>query len=147
MELRFRVAGRIDRPVAEVFDAVRDPAKLTQYFCDRASAPLAPQTDVTWAFDMHTGTFDTTVHVKEVRENECIVFEWPRDEQANTEVVMKFSALDGGATLLEIFESGWPTDGTGLKQSYDNCSGWTHMLCSLAAWLESDVKSLFRFPE
>src|SRR3546814_10733175 len=32
MELKFRVAARIAKPVHEVFEAVADPAKLSHYF-------------------------------------------------------------------------------------------------------------------
>ena len=42
MTLEFRVNGRIGRPVAEVFDAVVNPEKLSGYFTTigGASAPL-----------------------------------------------------------------------------------------------------------
>ena len=50
MTLEFRVNGRIGKPIAEVFDAVVNPKKLSGYFTTigGASAPLAEGTTVTW---------------------------------------------------------------------------------------------------
>ena len=47
MSLKFQVYGKIARPVAEVFDAVYNPAKLSGYFTTGgASAPLDEGTTV-----------------------------------------------------------------------------------------------------
>ena len=50
MSLGFNVSGRIGKPVAEVFDAVVNPKKLSGYFTTLggASAPLVAGTTVTW---------------------------------------------------------------------------------------------------
>jgi len=41
MELKFQVQTKIQKPVAEVFDAVQNPEKLSGYFTNGgASAPL-----------------------------------------------------------------------------------------------------------
>ena len=41
MELKFKVQTKIQKPVAEVFDAVYSPEKLSGYFTNGgASAPL-----------------------------------------------------------------------------------------------------------
>jgi uncharacterized protein YndB with AHSA1/START domain len=49
MELRFQVYGKIAKPVAEVFDAVYNPSKLSGYFTTGgASAPLVEGSTVTW---------------------------------------------------------------------------------------------------
>ena len=38
MELRFQVYGKIRKPVAEVFDAVANPKKLSGYFTTGGSS-------------------------------------------------------------------------------------------------------------
>jgi len=51
MELRFQVYGKIAKPVAEVFDAVYNPSKLSGYITTGgASAPLVEGSTVTWDF-------------------------------------------------------------------------------------------------
>ena len=58
MELRFQVYGKIARPVAEVFDAVYNPDKLSGYFTTGgASGPLVEGATVTWDFADFPGAF------------------------------------------------------------------------------------------
>ena len=58
MDLQFQVFGKIARPVAEVFDAVYDPRKLSGYFTTGgASEPLDEGTTVTWDFADFPGRF------------------------------------------------------------------------------------------
>ena len=152
MELKFRVAARIARPVEEVFEAVSDPAKLSAYFTTGgAKGRLETGATVTWDFADYPGAFP--VHVVDVVPNERIVLEWEategespnveggslEDAGYNTTVTMSFKALEDGRTLVEIAEEGWrPTPGA-LKSSYGNCQGWSQMLCSMKAWLEHGV--------
>lgn len=133
MQLKFKVQAKIQKPVAEVFDAVYNPAKLSAYFTTGgASAPLDPGTTVTWDFADFPGAFP--VRVKDVVKNELISFEW--DQQR---VEMRFESLDANNTLLSISEGEWPETQKGLDQSYGNCHGWTQMSCALKAYVEYGV--------
>jgi uncharacterized protein YndB with AHSA1/START domain len=61
-ELRFTVSGRIARPVAEVYEAVADPAQLSQYFTTGgARGRLEPGAEVTWDFADFPGRFPVNV--------------------------------------------------------------------------------------
>ena len=75
MELQFRVYGKIARPVAEVFDAVYNPSKLSGYFTTGgASAPLVEGSTVTWDFADFPGAFP--VQVRKVERDRLIELEW-----------------------------------------------------------------------
>lgn len=75
MELRFQVYGKIRKPVAEVFDAVANPKKLSGYFTTGGSSgPLVAGSTVTWDFADFPGAFP--VHVREVVPNRLIVLQW-----------------------------------------------------------------------
>lgn len=149
MELKFRVAGRIAKPVHEVFEAVADPHKLSQYFTTGgAQGRLETGATVTWDFHDYPGAFP--VEVVEVVPDRRIVLLWDAaDGEQNiaigeafaladykTRVTMEFTPLDDGRTLVEIREEGWRENQKALDASYGNCHGWTQMLCSLKAWLE-----------
>lgn len=71
MAIGFRVSGRIGKPVAEVFDAVVNPDKLSGYFTTLggASAPLVAGTTVTWWKTV-------PVEVDEVVPDKRIVLRW-----------------------------------------------------------------------
>ena len=58
MELKFRVFGRIARPVAEVFEAVVNPDQLSQYFTTGgARGRIEKGATVTWDFADFPGAF------------------------------------------------------------------------------------------
>jgi uncharacterized protein YndB with AHSA1/START domain len=152
MELKFRMAARIARPVHEVFEAVADPQQLSAYFTTGgAQGRLQTGVMVTWDFADFPGAFP--VRVVEVVPNSRIVLEWDAHEgespnlegndfavaDYSTTVTMTFKALDDGRTLVEIAEEGWRETQSGLKASYGNCHGWSQMLCAMKAWLEHGI--------
>lgn len=136
MELKFEVSVKIKKPIEEVFDAVYNPKKLSGYFTTGgASGPLDAGKSVNWDFHDYPGTFP--VHIKQMINNEKILFEWANTEGDNTLVEITFEALDKNATLVKIQESGWKKQTQhSLNESYSHCHGWTQMLCSLKVYVE-----------
>lgn len=139
MELRFQVYGKIAKPVAEVFDAVYNPSKLSGYFTTGgASAPLVEGSTVTWDFADFPGAFP--VQVRKVERDRLIELEWKaNDGDYSTRTRLEFEPLEGGATLVRISEGRWQETQQGLDASYGNCMGWTQMLCALKMYVERDI--------
>jgi uncharacterized protein YndB with AHSA1/START domain len=145
MELKFTVSAHISKPAHEVFEAVADPAKLSNYFTTGgAVGRLEAGKTVTWDFADFPGAFP--VDVVEVEQGKRIVLRWDANDpdesdlpDNKTEVVMEFKALDDGRTLVTITESGWRDTPGGLKSSYGNCMGWSQMLCALKCWIERGI--------
>ncbi|MDQ3246365.1 MAG: SRPBCC domain-containing protein [Pseudomonadota bacterium] len=155
MDLKFRVAARIARPVHEVFEAVADPHKLSNYFTTGgAQGRLETGATVTWDFADYPGAFP--VEVVEVVPNEKIVLKWDANEGEppnlsdasgkvreagyKTVVTMTFAPLDNDTrTLVEIREEGWRETQGALDASYGNCQGWSQMLCALKGWAEHGI--------
>ena len=151
MELKFRVAARIARPVHEVFEAVADPAQLSRYFTTGgAKGRLETGATVMWDFHDFPGAFP--VKVVEVVPDERIVIEWGAHEAESgeigakgiktdysTTVTMLFKPLDDGRTLVEIVEEGWHDSPGALRGSYANSEGWTGMLLALKVWVEHGI--------
>ncbi|MHA7774772.1 SRPBCC family protein [Roseibium sp. M-1] len=140
MDLKFTVAGRISKPVADVFEAVVNPERLSAFFTTGgARGRIEPGAEVTWDFHDFPGAFP--VLVQDVVPNERIVLQWEADGDASTwtTVTMTFQALEDGRTLVRINEYGWPESETGLKSCLNNCEGWTGMLCAMKVWLEHGI--------
>lgn len=133
----FQVQLKIRKPVAEVFEAVVNPAKLSGYFVQASSGPLAPGARVSWRFAEAEAPLD--VVVGEVIPNARITFDWPSGTGGTTRVEMVFKPLDAGATMVQICEGGWPETPEGAKASHDNAGGWMHMMCCLKGYLEYGV--------
>ena len=153
MDLKFTVSARVARPVAQVFEAVADPAVLSEYFTTGgAQGRLETGATVTWDFADFPGAFP--VEVVEVVPNEKIVLRWdanentPDDVEAGvrddpgyqTIVTMVFKPLDNDTrTLVQITEEGWRETEGGLRGSYGNCMGWSQMLAALKMWVEHRI--------
>ncbi|MBC2665801.1 SRPBCC family protein [Novosphingobium flavum] len=142
MDLKFTVFGRIARPVAEVYEAVADPAQLSAYFTTGgARGRIETGATVTWDFADFPGAFP--VEVVEAHAGERIVLRWQAREAAGSEgkstVTFSFMPTDDGRTLVEISEGAWQESQAGLDASYGNCMGWSQMLCALKMWLEHGV--------
>jgi uncharacterized protein YndB with AHSA1/START domain len=142
MELQFEVAGRIARPVHEVFEAVVDPEQLSRYFTTGgAKGRLESGATVMWDFADFPGAFP--VEVVEVVPDQRIVLRWDATDDGSetyqTTVTMSFEPLDGDRTLVTIAEEGWRPTEAGQRASYDNCEGWTNALCCMKAWLEHGI--------
>ena len=142
MTRNYTVQTKIERPVADVFDAVVSSERMQRYFVNGASGDLIEGETVIWRWD-HYG--ENPVVVKKVIENELIELaldskEWDKtkDEAYEVLVIFEFEEVDNG-TMLSISEQGWKTDADGLKGSHDNCGGWTHMAMCLKAYIEHDI--------
>ena len=138
MDLKFQVQVKIQRPVAEVFDGVVNPAKLSGYFVQKASGPMREGTTVQWTFAEVPGDHD--IVVRQVVANDRIVFEWGAAEGGyNTTVEMQFVPLDATTTMVRIGESGFRETPAGLAASYGNCGGWMHMGMCLKAYVQHGI--------
>ena len=146
MDLKFKVFAHIAKPVAEVFEAVVDPAILSRYFTTGgAKGRLEAGSTVTWDFHDFPGAFP--VEVVEVEADRKIVLRWGDNGSRSgeggtahaTTVTMTFEATQDGRTLVSISEEGWRATDEGLQASYGNCEGWGQMLCALKMWLEHRI--------
>lgn len=142
MDLKFTVQTKIQKPVAEVFDAVHNPEKLSGYFTNGGSSGrLDEGQTVEWKFADNPGEepITGTVTVKKVIPNELIVFEWQGAKDHDTRVEMNFEKTGDAETLVKITEAGWRENQKDLDSSYGNCFGWSHMVTSLKAFVEYGI--------
>lgn len=141
MELRFQVQTKIQKPVAEVFDAVYNNDKLSGYFTNGgASAPLDEGTTVEWGFaDTPGEEVRFPVEVEKTVKNELIVLRWQGTQKELNRVEMRFESTGDNETLVQISESGWKESQEDLNRSYGNCMGWSQMLSALKAYTEYGI--------
>ena len=141
MELKFKVQTKIQKPVAEVFDAVYNPSKLSGYFTNGgASAPLDEGTTVEWAFADNPGDEELKfpVEVRKTVKDELIELGWEGAKGLQTDIRMEFEA-DGDDTIVRISETGWRDTQSDLDSSYLNCMGWSQMISALKAYVEHGI--------
>ncbi len=143
MARNYTVRTKIQRPLAEVFEAVVSKDKLCGYFTDSASGDLKEGEEIVWHWNAYG---DFPVVVEKVVADRLIELtldskKWQKTENEayDVRVILEFEALEDGSTMLSISEAGWKTDADGLKGSHENCGGWAHMAMCLKAWIEHGI--------
>lgn len=137
----------IRRPVAEVFEAIVDPAITSHFWFSKGSARLAVGKTVRWDWEWYDIYIEVTT--KTIKPNKLIIMEWP-GYSGPTTVTWKFREVDGG-TFLDVEETGWTGTGDELVGFVrDSTEGFTWTLAGMKAWLERGLELNFvadRFPE
>ena len=129
---------KINKPVAEVFDAVVNAYKINQYFVSNASGDMVEGASVVWRWD----EFDVEgiVEVSRIELNRSIAFSWIGRGYIKTNVVLTFEENpSASATLIRAHESGWSFDQKGVEVAIGQTEGWTHMFLCMKAYLEHGI--------
>jgi uncharacterized protein YndB with AHSA1/START domain len=138
MTLQSQVQLKIRKPVAQVFDAVVDHRKLSGYFLETSTGPLAPGATVMWKFPELDEAFP--VVGRDVVPHERLVFEWGSMLGGpDNRVEFAFKPMNGEETMVQVTESGWPDTAEGVKASQGNAGGWMFMLTALKGYLEYGI--------
>lgn len=144
--LEINTAIQISKQVSEVFEAVLDPSKMSNYFIAEGSGRLAEGEKVTWKFP----EFDEKVNVEVVRvvEQEYISWQWEGAKGEKTLVEITFLEMPESTTLVKVTEGLMKNNEKGVKWLAQNTEGWANFLASLKAYAEYGVnlrKGAFEF--
>ncbi|MBN9220990.1 MAG: SRPBCC family protein [Mesorhizobium sp.] len=125
----------IRRPVAEVFEAIVDPAITTKFWFTHANGRLDGGKEVRWEWRMYG--VSTKVRVDEIIPNEKIVMQW---SDPPTTVVWTFTPMPGDATFLEVRNFGFAGNGDEqVNEAVGSTGGFTLVLAGAKAWLEQGL--------
>lgn len=135
-KLEINTAIQIRKPVAETFEAIVDPAKMSQYFISESSGRMEEGKQVMWKFPEFDMVFP--VRVIKIVKNSFIAFNWDID---NIEHLVEISLQPGNndSTIIKVFEKGRNNDETGIKWLKQNTEGWANFLACLKAYLEYNI--------
>jgi uncharacterized protein YndB with AHSA1/START domain len=120
----------------EVFEAIVDPAKMSNYFISRGSGRLEEGKEIIWRFPEFD--FEFPVRVASVEKDRFISFWWESD---GTELLveMTLTPRGTGSTVVRITEKSRELDEAGLKWLQGNTQGWANFLACLKAYLEYGI--------
>lgn len=136
MKLQVEVEKKISKPIHEVFEAIVDPEKMTNYFISSASGRLEEGKTIIWKWD-DVGA-ELPITVKKVDKNNFISFLWSASG-VETTVEIKLKPLDETTTLIMVREDGWESDENGIKRYGQQTHGWVDMVTCLQAYLEFGI--------
>lgn len=134
--LHIKTKIRIQKSPHDVYDAVVDPKKMSNYFISKGSGRMETGKELIWnfpEFDM-----DVPVRVDTTKADQYISFYW--DVKDNVHLVEITLEADGGnATIVTVTEKQENNDEDGIRWLMGNTEGWANFLACLKAYLEYDI--------
>ena len=127
---------RISKPPRVVFEAIVNPEQMSEYFTSSGTGRLDSGSPVTWRF-ADVGA-KLLIRPQRVVAQRSVSFRW-RASKEDTLVIIDLRPLGKSATLVKVFESGWPRDSKGIARCMGQTRGWAHMLSCMKAYLEHGV--------
>lgn len=134
--LEIKTAIQILRPVNEVFEAIVDPVKMSNYFISRSSGRMEAGKELMWQFPEFEMEFP--VRVGKIIKDEYISYYW---DVEGTELLVEMTLTPGygDSTIVTVSEGSRPNDDEGIKWLQGNSAGWANFLACLKAFLEYGI--------
>jgi uncharacterized protein YndB with AHSA1/START domain len=126
----------ISKAANEVFIAIVDPKHMSNYFISKSSGVMEEGKTLTWEFPEFDMTFP--VHIKTIRENEYINYNWEGTDNEILSVEFKLETR-GQSTLVTVIEKSMPDNDAGIAWLKNNTAGWANFLACLKAYLEFGI--------
>ena len=135
--LEIKASLMMGKPAEEIFEAIVDPEKMSNYFISKGSARMEEGRTITWRFPEMDLEFP--VHVKKVETGKYISYTWA-DFRDGTETLVEFTLTPkNNATFVTVTEKSRSNDETGIKWLKSNTEGWANFLACLKAYLEYGI--------
>lgn len=140
MDTQITTKLKILKPVNEVFEAIVDPNKMSNYWFSSGTARVEQGKTITWRYDEYNAEGD--INVLAIEENKQIVFSWGGNDQ-ETVVAITLKELDNTSTIIEVNESGLKEDDPEIvNKMIGQKEGWVYMLTCLKGYLENGINNL-----
>lgn len=134
--LEIQAMLQILKPVNEVFEAIVDPAKMSNYFISESTGRMESGKELTWRFP----EFDMKIPVRvgKVEKDQYISYYW---DDADQELLVEITLTPAGdnATIVTITEKGMADNEAGIAWLKRNTEGWANFLACLKAYLEYGI--------
>jgi uncharacterized protein YndB with AHSA1/START domain len=135
--LEIKATLQIQKPVEEVFEAIVDPAKMSNYFIADSSGRMEEDKKLIWHFPEFTT--DIPVKVGKIIKDKYISFAWDSEQGKELQVEINLSSKGAQDTLVSITEKGMENNEAGIKWLKGNTEGWANFLACLKAYMEYEI--------
>jgi uncharacterized protein YndB with AHSA1/START domain len=136
-KLEIRVALQIGKPANEVFEAIVNPQKMSNYFISKSTGRMESNKSLLWKFPEFDKEFPIRVDL--IVKNEYISYFWNDVDGRELRVEMNLDALSGPATLVTVHEKSRENNEQGIRWLKSNTEGWANFLACLKAYLEFEI--------
>ncbi len=134
LEIKTRI--QILKPPHEVFEAIVDPTKMTNYFISKSSGRMEEGKTLIWQFPEFD--MECPVRVGKIEKDKYISYYWTMDD---IELLIEMTLAETGnsATLITVTEKSRDNDEAGIKWLKGNTEGWANFLACIKAYLEYGI--------
>jgi len=143
--LEIKTAIQIRKPANEVFEAIVDPGKMSNYFISKSTGRMEAGSQISWQFPEFDMEFP--VRVDKIERDTYISFYWETDGK---ELLVEISLAPAGSTdtVVTVTEKSMENNEAGINWLKGNTEGWANFLACLKAYLEYNInlrKGAFEF--
>jgi len=134
--LEIKTSLQINKPNHEVFEAIIDPEKMSNYFISKSSGRMETGKQLIWQFPEFESDFQ--IRVDKIEADKYISYYWKID---NTELLVEITLLsvDKNSTVVTVTEKGRKNNESGINWLKGNTEGWANFLACLKAYLEYGI--------
>ena len=134
--LEIKTSLQINKPNHEVFEAIIDPEKMSNYFISKSSGRMETGKQLIWQFPEFE--IDFQIRVDKIEADKYISYYWKID---NTELLVEITLLsvDKNSTVVTVTEKGRKNNESGINWLKGNTEGWANFLACLKAYLEYGI--------
>ena len=136
-KLEIKVSLKIQKPLHEVFEAIADPEKMSNYFISYSSGKIEEDQTLIWKFPEFDMEFP--IRVTKVEMDRYISFFWNDFDGTETNVEISLYPKEDESTFVTVTEKSRPNDVDGIKWLQGNTEGWANVLACMKAWLEYGI--------
>lgn len=135
--LEVKAALQIQKPAHEVFEAIVDPDKMSNYFISKSTGRMEEGKNLIWKFP----EFDVEAPVKvgKIETDKYISYYWSSEDDKELLVEMTLTPGDHISTIVSITEKSMKNDEAGIRWLSGNTEGWAYFLACLKAYLEYGI--------
>lgn len=135
--LTINVALQVQKPAHDVFEAIVDPAQMSNYFISKSTGRMEEGAQLTWMFPEFT--MECPVRVGTIRKNEYISYFWPGEDGRELKVEMTLTPAANNSTVVSISEKSMENNEAGIAWLKGNTEGWANFLACLKCWVEHGI--------
>lgn len=136
-QLEIKTSLKIQKPSHQVFEAIADPAQMSNYFISQSSGRMEEGKTLIWKFPEFDMEFP--VRIKKVEPDQLIAYEWDDMDGSSTLVQIRLNPVNEKETNVTITEGSKNPDEAGILWYGRNTGGWANFLACLKAWLEYGI--------
>jgi len=134
MRLVAKAAIQIQKPIEEVFEAIVDPAGMTQYFISESSGRLEEGREIQCKF-AEFPDFPFPVNQIRIEKYKMVSFVWDKD----TRVTILLEEQPDGSVVVKVEEDGKEMSEENIQWALGNTEGWAIFLAFMKAYVEYGI--------